>query len=192
MIHQMSWIKSQIKDKKFRLLLIIIGIASILLILEFILLQYGVLKICRYLILLAGLLVIVWIDVNEKRIPNKILAALFLIRIFILVLESIAFWGYGLSILFSAAMGGLAGGGMFLLVYLLSRGGIGMGDVKLFAVLGLYMGIGSVFIVVFFTVISSAIYSVIMLIRRKIKLKEEIPYAPFVMLGVVLSMALGA
>ena len=192
MIHQMSWIKSQIKDKKFRLLLIIIGIASILLILEFMLLQYGVLKICRYLILLAGLPVIVWIDVNEKRIPNKILAALILIRTFILVLESIAFGGYGLSILFSAAMGGLAGGGMFLLVYLLSRGGIGMGDVKLFAVLGLYMGIGSIFIVVFFTVMSSAIYSVIMLIRRKIKLKEEIPYAPFVMIGVVLSMVLGA
>ena len=91
----------------------------------------------------------------------------------------------------SALLGLLLGGGLFLLVHFLSKGGVGMGDVKLFAVIGAYMGSGSIMAVVFLTAVISAIYSLVMLARKKIKLKEEIPFAPFALAGVITVMALG-
>ena len=43
----------------------------------------------------------------------------------------------------------------------------------------------------FLSVMVSAIYSVVMLLLKKIKLKEEIPFAPFIFVGTALTMALG-
>lgn len=187
-----DWLKKQIQNKTFRRMLTAAVICGLLLSAEFCLMGYGVLKMIRYLILLAGLFVIAWIDQRQKRIPNQILIVLAAGRLGILVAESLVYTGYGLSLFIAAALGALAGGGMFLLAYVLSRGGIGMGDVKLFAVLGFYLGTGSIFTVVFLTVVLSAAYSIVMLIRRKIKLKEEIPFAPFVLAGTLLAMALGS
>lgn len=88
-------------------------------------------------------------------------------------------------------MGFLIGTIVFGACYLLSRGGMGAGDVKLMAVLGFFLG-GSVIIsVMVLAVFCSAIYSIVNLIRKKTSLKAEIPFAPFVMIGTVLAMALG-
>ena len=83
------------------------------------------------------------------------------------------------------------GGGMFLLAHFLTKGGVGMGDVKLLAVIGAYMGSGSIMAAAFLSVAASAFYSIVMLLLKKIKLKEEIPFAPFIFIGTVLTMALG-
>ena len=80
---------------------------------------------------------------------------------------------------------------MFLLADVISKGGIGMGDIKLFAVVGSYMGSGSILAVIFLTVMASAAYSAVMLLFKKVKWKEEIPFAPFILVGTVLTMALG-
>ncbi len=158
---------------------------------EFCLFSYGVLKIIRYLILLAALFVIAWTDWHEKRIPNRILLLLLEIRGILLLLEWAAYPKYGFSLLLSALLGLLLGGGMFLLASGISRGGIGMGDVKLLAAVGSYMGSGSILAVIFLAVTASAVYSIVMLILKKIKLKEEIPFAPFILIGTILTMALG-
>ena len=191
MKQQIQWFKEQLKQKKFRILLILLILVLVGFIAEFCLFQYGFLKILRYLILLTGLFLIAWIDQKEKRIPNKILMILLILRVFILAAEWLMYPEFGLSMAFSAGLGMLFGGGLFFVAYLVSRGGIGFGDVKLFAVIGVYMGSGSIFSVVFLTVVVSAVYSIVMLILKKIKLKEEIPFAPFVLIGAILSMALG-
>ena len=80
---------------------------------------------------------------------------------------------------------------MFMLCYLISRGGIGVGDVKLFAVIGCFVGSGTILTLTFLSVVVSAAYSIIMLVLKKTGLKEEIPFAPFVLVGTVLTMALG-
>ena len=134
---------------------------------------------------------IAWIEQKEQRIPNKILIIHLNLRVCILAAEWLMYPEFGLSMAFSAGLGMLFGGGLFFVAYLVSRGGIGFGDVKLFAVIGIYMGSGSIFSEVFLTVVVSAVYSIVMLIRKKIKLKEEIPFAPFVLIGAILSMALG-
>lgn len=191
MKQNISWIKEQWKDKKFRGYFIIALMVTAGLAAEFSAFDYSMVKSIRYLVLVVALFLIAWIDQKKKRIPNKILKTLLAVRISLLIVEWMMFPQLGLSLLILAILGALLGGGLFLLAHFISKGGVGMGDVKLVAVVGIYMGGGSVMADIFLSVMASAAYSIIMLIRKKIKLKEEIPFAPFVFIGTVLTMALG-
>ena len=68
---------------------------------------------------------------------------------------------------------------------------MGMGDIKLFAVLGLFLGWQGVFNVILFSVFAVAAYGVAMLISRKKDKKSEIPIGPFALLGLMISIGLG-
>ena len=185
------WFKEQWEDKKYRVYFVITLMVSAGLMAEFYLFDYSVAKSIRYLVLIAALFLIAWIDRRTRRIPNKILKILLMIRTGLFLLEWMMFPRLGLSLLISVMLGALLGGGMFLLAHFISRGGVGMGDVKLVAAVGIYMGGGSIMACVFLSVMASSVYSIIMLICKKIKLKEEIPFAPFAFIGTVLTMALG-
>lgn len=185
------WFRKQMKNGKFRLFLAAALLIEIALAAEFALFSYGILKSIRYLLLTGGLFFIAWIDQHEKRIPNKLLLFLLAGRVFLLLLEWIAFPGMGLSLLISSALGMLLGGGMFLLAHFISRGGVGMGDVKLFGVIGCFAGAGTIMPLSFLTIMISAIYSIVMLLLKKLKLKEEIPFAPFVLTGTIVTLAIG-
>lgn len=191
MENSVEWLKEQMRDKKWRVYFVILTAVIIALGAEFYIFSYGIWKSIRYMLLAAGLTVIARIDCEEKRIPNRILAVLLCIRIVLLVCEWLTFPKLGFALLISAGLGMLIGGGIFLVAYLILRGGVGMGDIKLFIVIGSYVGAGSIMAVIFWTAISSAVYSIVMLICKKIKLKEEIPFAPFILIGTIVTMALG-
>lgn len=186
-----DWLKEQAKNQNFKKLMAVLCAAEILLAVEFFILSYGVLKVVRYLVLLVVMFFAAWIDQHSRKIPNRLLLWAIAARGILLAAEWILYPGVGSMLFISALLGLLLGGGLFLLVHFLSKGGVGMGDVKLFAVIGAYMGSGSIMAVVFLTAVISAIYSLVMLARKKIKLKEEIPFAPFALAGVITVMALG-
>lgn len=182
----------EVKKDKHLLRYIVLDIVILCgLLAEFIFFEYGIMKILRYLILAGALFAIAWKDKKEQIILNRHLLILLGVRCVLLILEWLIYPEYGLSIVFSSLMGFLIGTIVFGACYLLSRGGMGAGDVKLMAVLGFFLG-GSVIIsVMVLAVFCSAIYSIVNLIRKKTSLKAEIPFAPFVMIGTVLAMALG-
>jgi prepilin signal peptidase PulO-like enzyme (type II secretory pathway) len=188
-----GWKRSmeQWQNKKFRVFFILTLAAGIGLAAEGIVFSYSIWKICRYLILVMALFQIAWIDQRSKRIPNKILKILLAVRVMILLPEWLAVPELGMAILISSVFGALIGGGIFLLAHFISKGGVGMGDVKLFAVIGFYVGNGSIMAAAFLSVMAGAVYSITMLLFKKIKLKEEIPFAPFIFVGTILTMALG-
>ena len=184
--------KARWQNKSFRIFLVVNILLMVLLSVENMLLfSVGVLKMLRYVILLCGVAVIACIDRRSKRIPNEILLALVYIRAVVLIAECVMYSSYVLSMIISALLGSILGGGMFLICYFITRGGVGMGDVKLFFVAGLYLGSGGIMAVIVTTVFSSAVYSIVQLVRKKAKLKDEIAFAPFVWIGLVLAMALG-
>lgn len=185
------WFREQWQDKRFKIFFMIIMAAGIGLSIEFFVFSYSIWKSIRYLVLIAALSLIARIDQKNKRIPNRILKVLLAIRGVLLVMEWLMFPKLGVAIMISAVSGALFGGGMFLLAHCLSKGGVGMGDVKLLAVIGIYMGSDSIMATAFLSVVISAIYSIAMLALKKINLKEEIPFAPFILIGTVLTMALG-
>ena len=93
----------------------------------------------------------------------------------------------GLGILFGSLLGALTGGLIFLLCYVLSRGQMGAGDVKLAFVMGLYLTGDKIIGAIFYGVILCMIYSVIQLIRKRIGLKDGVPLAPFLYIGTLIT-----
>lgn len=186
-----NWISEQWKEKKFRILTIVVLVMMICLAVEFYFFEYSIVKSIRYQYLLAWLFIIAWIDSKEKIIPNKILLVLLFSRVFLLLVECLLYKEYWMSLVISATAGFLIAGGMFLLCYFLTRGGVGAGDVKLFAVLGCYFGSGPIFTVVFLTIVYAAVYNIVKLAMKKTDLKKEIPFAPFIFLGTLTTMLLG-
>lgn len=186
-----SWFQKEWENKKFRIFISVAVLVIVVLCAEFCMFEYSIFKSLRYVVLLAALFIISWIDWKSKRIPNGILKGLLATRLVILAMEWRAFSEFGMPLLLSAVGGMLLGGGMFMLCYLVSRGGIGAGDVKLFTVIGCFVGSGTILTLTFLSVVVSAAYSIIMLVLKKTALKEEIPFAPFVLVGTILTMALG-
>jgi leader peptidase (prepilin peptidase)/N-methyltransferase len=80
-------------------------------------------------------------------------------------------------------VGGALTGGVFLAMSILTRGGMGMGDVKLafftgFA-LGLTLGVGALLI----TAIGGGVVAVLLLVTGIRDRRDPIPYAPFIAAG---------
>lgn len=162
-----------------------------LLLWEFWIFGYGIFKILKYLVLLEALFYIAWVDYREKLIRNKHLLILIGIRAALFIGEFFAYpdsWKY---ILYGSLFGMLLGFVIFGICYLASRGGMGAGDVKLVSVLGLYLGGTALMTTLIIVVVFAALYSIINLIRKKTSLKSEMAFAPFVLLGTIVSMILG-
>lgn len=91
--------------------------------------------------------------------------------------------GRGLPALGAAVLGGAVGCGFFLLAALLSRGKLGMGDIKLAGVIGLATGYPRVVPALFLGVLLGGLASLILLGARRIGLKSYIAYAPYLCIG---------
>ncbi len=92
----------------------------------------------------------------------------------------------------SAAIGGGIGLGLFLLIVLISRGGMGWGDVKMATLIGLVSGFPVVFVALLLAVIGGGLIAGALLIFRIKKRKEAIPFAPFLSLGAIASLLFGS
>ena len=97
-----------------------------------------------------------WVDVKEHRIPN-VLTLFALIVGFSLQLLILGWEGFGYS------LGGLAVGFLILIPFYI-KGGMGAGDVKLMAVVGVFLGFESTLLAVALTLFAGAIMGVFLLV----------------------------
>jgi len=88
----------------------------------------------------------------------------------------------------NALFGLLAGGGLPLLIYLISRKGLGGGDVKFMAMAGLYLGLGMILPAMLFGSILAGLTGLVLIIIKKIGRKDSIPLAPFMCAGIILTI----
>ncbi len=80
-----------------------------------------------------------------------------------------------------------------LLIILLSKGrAMGMGDVKLFAALGLVFGWPDILFVMGFAFIIGALWGLYLIFGRKMGMKDAVPFGPFVVLGALALIFWGA
>lgn len=159
----------------------------------FLMKQYGyhLLKIGRYWMILYALLLLSFLDYRKKIIPNKALLLMLGVRSVWLAAECIWFPEVWKELLVSSFVGMIGGGLIFLLAGLIARNGLGMGDVKMIGVTGYFLGfqvlMSDMLISLFLTVIAG----VVNLIVRKASLRTEMPFAPFVAVGTIITILLG-
>ena len=87
-----------------------------------------------------------------------------------------------------AALGGGIGFTLFLLIALVSRGGMGWGDVKLAALIGLATGFPLVFLAIIMGAILGGIVAVSLVIAKRRKRRETIPFGPFLALATMITL----
>jgi leader peptidase (prepilin peptidase)/N-methyltransferase len=91
----------------------------------------------------------------------------------------------------NAAIGGGIGLGLFLLIALLSRGGMGWGDVKMAALIGLVTGYPLIFVSLVLAIILGGLVAVILLLSKKKGRKEGIAYGPYLSLAAIATLLFG-
>ena len=138
----------------------------------------------RYLALICGLVRLTCWDCARRLIPNRILARLLAVRLLLAMGELICMSEAWTDTLGPLVLGGILGGGVFLVVYILSRGGMGAGDVKLMAVAGAYLGTG-IWDVIIRSLFLAAAWGLILAVGKKAGWKQGIPFAPFVLAGTI-------
>jgi prepilin signal peptidase PulO-like enzyme (type II secretory pathway) len=96
------------------------------------------------------------------------------------------------NILTSAILGALVLSAFLFLIYILSRGrAMGLGDVKLAALIGLMVGLASGIAALIIAFIIGAVVSLAIVLVRKKKLKDAVPFGPFLTVGVLSVIFLG-
>lgn len=141
-----------------------------------------------------SLLAIIWpiayIDAKTYRIPNKFILLGLICRGVILIFE--IFMGHK-EVWITLLSEAIAAGALLvasLLCVLVVKNGIGFGDMKLFAVMGLLLGTEGIWGAIFMALIVSFFIAVIALLTKKKTRKDAIPFGPAIVIGAYLSVCL--
>lgn len=82
-----------------------------------------------------------------------------------------------------------AAAGFFFLIWLISRGKwMGFGDVEIAFLMGLFLGIPTTIVALFFAFLIGAIIGLILICLKKKGLKSEIPFGPFLVISTFISL----
>ena len=139
-------------------------------------------------LLCSTLICVFFTDLENLIIPDEL-------QIMILCLGLIAtFSNYETTA--SQVLGFLVGGGFFLLFYAISyaikkRECLGFGDVKLMAVLGLFLGLYNIILVMMISSIVGAIILLIINLVKKEGANKEYPFAVFIVPAAIITLFVG-
>lgn len=102
-------------------------------------------------------------------------------------------WGVGLG---GAIVGALLGGGILLALwgawYLIRREeGMGLGDVKMLALIGAFLGWKGVLVALFFGAVAGAVTGLVLMRRQGLGMKAKLPFGTFLALGGLLALFAG-
>lgn len=91
----------------------------------------------------------------------------------------------------SALSGALVGGGLLYAVRLLSRGGMGGGDVKLAAALGIWTGLDGILPALFVAFVLGSVFGAAQMILHRQR-HMKLPFGPFLAVGGMVGVFFGA
>jgi leader peptidase (prepilin peptidase) / N-methyltransferase len=129
------------------------------------------------------------IDITVQRLPNRLTLPAYPVLIALLTVAAIA--GHDLTALARALLGGVALAAGYLLLALLRPGQLGGGDVKLAGIAGLalgWLGWSTLIAGAVLGFLLSAVVSLTLLTLRRITLRSEICFGPFLLGGALLAI----
>jgi leader peptidase (prepilin peptidase)/N-methyltransferase len=146
-------------------------------------------RLAAALVLLAGLIAITGIDLDHQIIPD----VLSIPGIAVGILCSLAPDGIGWR---DSALGVLVGGGVFIVIILasslvLGQPGMGVGDVKLGAMLGAFLGWKLALLSILLSVLVGGPLAATLLATGRKARKDPLPFGPFLALGGMVSLFWG-
>lgn len=136
-------------------------------------------------LLFISLLVIITVsDIAYMLIPDKILLFFLIPLIVLRVFEPLSPW-------WDSIVGAVVGFGVLFLIAIVSKGGMGGGDIKLFFVIGIVLGWVPTLLTLFLASIIGTVIGVISLRRTKQGRKTPIPFGPSIAIAAIIAYFYG-
>jgi leader peptidase (prepilin peptidase)/N-methyltransferase len=141
-------------------------------------------QLCLAMAYVALLLVILFIDLEYHRIPNRLV-----------------YPGIALALLavpfaphhhpFEMLAGGLVGFGLLLIIAIVSAGGMGMGDVKLAGFIGVAVGFPEVLLTLFLAFVAGGVVAGTLLVTHLKGRRDPVAFGPFLAVAGMVSLLYG-
>ena len=145
-----------------------------------------------FLVFFAVLLAVSMIDLEHYIVPNRIVFPTLAIAVPLLAVAALLEDDWGAFA--TAVIGALAASNGLLLINLVHPRGMGMGDVKLALVLGLYLGwlgLDVVALGIFVGFLLGAVIGVLLIALGIRSRKDHVPFAPFLAGGALVAVLVG-
>jgi leader peptidase (prepilin peptidase)/N-methyltransferase len=149
----------------------------------------------------SAMLVIIFIDIDFQIIPDVItlpgmpvgvLAAAFLLPDPFLTFRTPAGTAvFEIVGIVNSLIGLVTGFGLFYLIAVLSKGGMGGGDVKMMGMVGAFIGWKGVLLTTLLGSLAGALVGVTLMVLNKAGRKTKIPFGPYLAFGALVSLYFG-
>lgn len=149
-------------------------------------------EVPAFLAVAAGGMLLALIDLRHRLLPDRVVLPSLCIGLLLLAVAALGEGSW--APLVRALLGAVVLFAAFLVLALISPSGLGMGDVKLAALLGLYLGWLGWDAVAFGAAagfVVQALLALVLLASRRIGLKGELPFGPALLLGAAVAVAAG-
>lgn len=148
----------------------------------------SVIFVINRFVILTVLWVSAYFDVKSFVIPNQIIIIGLIAKVLMLATEFI-FERNGLGVkiveqLITSAILVIVG----IVFSIIMKNGIGMGDIKLFAIMGLFFGTMGSLTAIFLSLFASFFVSIAYLIFKKASKKDSVPFAPCALAGTYIAV----
>jgi leader peptidase (prepilin peptidase) / N-methyltransferase len=150
------------------------------------------LTLVAYLYLAAISIALSFIDIEHHKLPNVIVLPSYIVGIVLLGSAALMVGDFGQ--LARAGIGMAAMGIAYLLIALVKPGAMGLGDVKLAGVLGLFLGFngwGALIVGSLAAFFLGGVYGLVLIALRKTTRKSGIPFGPWMALGAWIGILFG-
>ena len=137
------------------------------------------------LVFVAVLIALSYIDFDTFRLPDVLtlpLLGLGLVGAFLIP---------GNPTGWESALSTLGAGGLFWIIATVYPQGMGLGDVKLVAALGAFLGFPAIFLAVFMGSFVGAVVGIILLAAGKKQFRQQIPFGPYLAFGAIIALLWG-
>lgn len=133
-------------------------------------------ELVTILLLISLSMILIVSDIAYMLIPNKILLCFLPFFIVLRIINPLDPW-------WSSIAGAFGGFLLVMMIILVSRGGMGAGDMKLLGVLGIVLGLGKVLVTFFLACLVGAIVGMLLKGFNKLARKQPIPFGPYIVLA---------
>ncbi|MBQ6429308.1 MAG: prepilin peptidase [Acidaminococcaceae bacterium] len=131
------------------------------------------------LVFIFGLCIVAYVDLRRKIILDEVLI--------LLLSAGLVYTGIFGNTWSESLLGAVTGSGLLGLLYLMSRGGMGLGDVKFAGVLGIWTGFPGIVVNLYLAFFLGGTVALLLCALHKANRKTRLPFGPCLCAGAVLS-----
>lgn len=137
------------------------------------------------LVFVSVLIALSFIDLDTFRLPDVLTLPLWSLGLLgaFLIPGSPTGW--------ESVLSSIGAGGLFWIIAKVCPQGMGLGDVKLVAALGAFLGFPSIFLAVFSGSFLGAIVGILLLLTGQKRFRQQIPFGPYLSLGAIVALFWG-